>query len=118
MYPSHRDPSSLLTQSSQRIKDEQESLRVMEERNAQLERDVARYQERLRIEKQARSIPLQSTFVRVNIPQISILNVLIPVNEYHEAKERYAEAKERQRELHARVAELRDKNAPVHAKRE
>lgn len=90
----------------------------MEERNAQLERDVARYQERLRIEKQACSIPLQSTPVRVNIAQIAILNVLIPVNEYHEAKERYAEAKERQRELHARVAELRDKNAPVHAKRE
>ncbi|KAI9574324.1 P-loop containing nucleoside triphosphate hydrolase protein [Boletus coccyginus] len=85
----------------ERVKEEQESLRAMEERNAQLERDVARYQERLKIEK-----------------QISILRVLIPVNEYHEAKELYAESKERQRALHARVAELRDKNAPVHAKRE
>ncbi|KAG8218951.1 hypothetical protein J3R82DRAFT_4662 [Butyriboletus roseoflavus] len=85
----------------ERIKEEQESLRVMEERNAQLERDVARYQERMRIEK-----------------EIAVLRVLIPVNEYHEAKERYAEAKERQRELHGRVAKLRDKNAPVHAKRE
>lgn len=54
----------------------------------------------------------------INIPQIAVLRVLIPVNEYHEAKERYAQAKERQRRLHARVAELRDKNAPVHAKRE
>ena len=35
------------------MKEEQESLRVLEERNAQLERDVARYQERLKIEKQA-----------------------------------------------------------------
>ncbi|KAN0097138.1 P-loop containing nucleoside triphosphate hydrolase protein [Tylopilus felleus] len=85
----------------ERMKEEQESLRVLEERNAQLERDVARYQERLKIEK-----------------QISILKVLIPVNEYHEVKERYLQAKERQRELHARVTELRDKNAPVHAKRE
>lgn len=39
----------------------------MEERNAQLERDVARYQERLKIEKQACSIPLRLTSVRVNI---------------------------------------------------
>ena len=31
----------------------------MEERNAQLERDVARYQERLKIEKQACLILLQ-----------------------------------------------------------
>lgn len=35
------------------MKEERESLRVMEERNAQLERDVARYQERMRIEKEA-----------------------------------------------------------------
>lgn len=90
----------------------------MEERNAQLERDVARYQERLRIEKEACFILSQSISVRVNILQISILRVLIPVNEYHEVKERYAQAKDRQRELHARVAELRDRNAPVHAKRE
>lgn len=54
----------------------------------------------------------------IDIRQISILQVLIPVNEYHEAKEQYAQSKERQRLLHARVAELRDKNAPVHAKRE
>ncbi|KAG6373746.1 hypothetical protein JVT61DRAFT_5888 [Boletus reticuloceps] len=85
----------------ERVKEEQESLRVMEERNAQLEREVARYQERLKIER-----------------EISILRVLIPVNEYHEAKERYAQAKERQRKLHACVKELQDKNAPVHAKRE
>ncbi|KAF9226823.1 P-loop containing nucleoside triphosphate hydrolase protein [Gyrodon lividus] len=85
----------------ERIKDDQEQLRTMEERNAQLERDVARYQERKRIEK-----------------EISVLEVLIPVNEYHEAKERYVKVKERQRELHARVTQLRDRNAPVHAKLE
>lgn len=56
--------------------------------------------------------------LRIDTAQISKLNVLIPVIEYHEAKERYAEAKERQRGLHARVAELRDRNAPMHAKRE
>ncbi|KAF8437176.1 P-loop containing nucleoside triphosphate hydrolase protein, partial [Boletus edulis BED1] len=37
----------------ERVKEEQESLRVMEERNAQLEREVARYQERLKIEREA-----------------------------------------------------------------
>lgn len=89
----------------------------MEERNTQLERDVARYQERMRIEKEACLVRSLLIF-RINIYQISVLQILIPVNEYHEAKERYAQAKERQRELHARVAELRDKNAPVHTKRE
>lgn len=90
----------------------------MEERNAQLERDVARYQERIRIEQAVCSIPLQLILVVFNIHQIAVLRVLIPVNEYHEVKEQYAQAKERQRKLHSRVAELRDKNAPVHAKRE
>lgn len=44
--------------------------------------------------------------------------MLIPVNEYHEAKERYQKAKDRQRELHARVRKLKDRNAPAHAKLE
>ncbi|KAG1833286.1 P-loop containing nucleoside triphosphate hydrolase protein [Suillus subluteus] len=81
--------------------DEQERLKTMQERNSQLERDVQRYQERKRIEK-----------------DIAILKVLIPVNEYHEAKERYQKAKDRQRELHARVRKLKDRNAPAHAKLE
>ncbi|KAL4076371.1 hypothetical protein J3A83DRAFT_2194372 [Scleroderma citrinum] len=80
------------------VASEKEQLKTMEERNAQLERDVARYQERQRIEK-----------------EISILEVLIPVNEYHEAKEIYTKARERQRELHARVTKLKDRNAPAHA---
>ncbi|KAG6331319.1 hypothetical protein ID866_7768 [Astraeus odoratus] len=46
--------------------------------------------------------------------KISILEVLIPVNEYHEAKERYMKAKEYQRELHARVTKLKNRNAPAH----
>ncbi|KIK95336.1 hypothetical protein PAXRUDRAFT_25548 [Paxillus rubicundulus Ve08.2h10] len=83
------------------IKGDQELLTTMEDRNAQLERDVARFQERKRIEN-----------------EVSVLEVLIPVNEYHEAKERYVQAKERQRQLHARVTQLRDRNAPVHAKLE
>ncbi|KAG2138085.1 uncharacterized protein EDB93DRAFT_1106448 [Suillus bovinus] len=81
--------------------DEQERLKTMQERNSQLERDVQRYQERKRIEK-----------------DIAVLKVLIPVNEYHEAKERYQKAKDRQRELHARVRKLKDRNAPAHAKLE
>ncbi|KAG2141629.1 P-loop containing nucleoside triphosphate hydrolase protein [Suillus cothurnatus] len=80
---------------------EQERLKTMQERNSQLERDVQRYQERKRIEK-----------------DIAVLKVLIPVNEYHEAKERYQKAKDRQRELHARVRRLKDRNAPAHAKLE
>ncbi|KAH7926802.1 P-loop containing nucleoside triphosphate hydrolase protein [Leucogyrophana mollusca] len=77
---------------------ERDQLRTMEERNAQLERDVQRYQERRRIEK-----------------EIETLRVLIPVNEYHEAKEVYSRTKQRQRQLHAKVRKLKDKNAPAHA---
>ncbi|KAG1752385.1 P-loop containing nucleoside triphosphate hydrolase protein [Suillus paluster] len=81
--------------------DEQERLKTMQDRNSQLERDVQRYQERKRVEK-----------------DIAVLEVLIPVNEYHEAKERYQKAKDRQRDLHARVRKLKDRNAPAHAKLE
>lgn len=92
----------------------------MEERNAQLERDVARYQERKRIEKEAsliKHLGAQGTYL-CNVAQISILEVLIPVNEYHEAKERYTNAREHQRALHARVTKLKNRNAPAHAKLE
>lgn len=44
--------------------------------------------------------------------------MLVPVNEYHEAKECYQRAKDRQRALHARVRKLKDRNAPAHAKLE
>ncbi|OAX43369.1 P-loop containing nucleoside triphosphate hydrolase protein [Rhizopogon vinicolor AM-OR11-026] len=84
-----------------KVNDEQERLKTMQDRNGQLERDVQRYQERKRIEK-----------------EIAVLEVLIPVNEYHEAKERYQRAKDRQRDLHARVRKLKDRNAPAHAKLE
>ncbi|KAI6040438.1 hypothetical protein EDC04DRAFT_1511263 [Pisolithus marmoratus] len=86
-----------LKKAQELINAEKEQLRTMEDRNAQLERDVARYQERKRIEH-----------------EIAILEVLIPVNEYHEAKELYMKARERQRELHARVTKLKDRNAPAH----
>lgn len=92
----------------------------MEERNAQLERDVARYQERKRIEKEAsliKHLGAQGTYL-CNAAQISILQVLIPVNEYHEAKERYTKAREHQRALHARVTKLKNRNAPAHTKLE
>ncbi|KAH7912946.1 hypothetical protein BJ138DRAFT_1147123 [Hygrophoropsis aurantiaca] len=79
------------------VSGERDKLQTMEERNAQLERDVQRYQERRRIEK-----------------EIETLQVLIPVNKYHEAKELYTQAKLRQRQLHARVRKLKEKNAPAH----
>ncbi|KIK34846.1 hypothetical protein CY34DRAFT_812613, partial [Suillus luteus UH-Slu-Lm8-n1] len=49
-----------------------------------------------------------------SIQHIAVLEVLIPVNEYHEAKEPYQRAKDHQRELHSQVRKLKDRNA--HAK--
>ncbi|EIW76265.1 P-loop containing nucleoside triphosphate hydrolase protein [Coniophora puteana RWD-64-598 SS2] len=85
-------------QLQEKMTDEQNTLKVMQDRNNQLEREVQRYQERMRIEK-----------------EINMLNILIPVNEYHEARAVYMTAKEKQRKLHVKVKKLKEKNAPAHA---
>lgn len=48
------------------------------------------------------------------LPQIGLLNVLIPVAEYRESRVKFVETKARQRKLHARVQALKEKNAPAH----
>ncbi|EGO27756.1 hypothetical protein SERLADRAFT_354935 [Serpula lacrymans var. lacrymans S7.9] len=87
-----------LKQLQQIIKDEKERLETMQQRNSDLEREVRMYQERRAIEK-----------------EIETLEVLIPVNEYYEAKEIYTEKKKIQRVLHDKVRRLKEKNAPAHA---
>jgi hypothetical protein len=47
--------------------------------------------------------------------QIKLLEVLIPVSQYREARAKFLEVKEKQRKLHAKVKKLKNKNAPVHA---
>ncbi|OCH94491.1 hypothetical protein OBBRIDRAFT_122871 [Obba rivulosa] len=68
----------------------------MQDKNANLERDVKRYEERRAIEQ-----------------KIALLEMILPFKEYAEAKERYDKAKLIQRDLHKKVKKLQDKNAPL-----
>ncbi|KDR84246.1 hypothetical protein GALMADRAFT_703330 [Galerina marginata CBS 339.88] len=81
----------------QTIKDEENSLQQMKDRNQGIERDVQRYKERKKIEH-----------------AIALLEVLVPVAEYRESREKFVEVKALQRKLHANVQKLKDKNAPAH----
>ncbi|THH15953.1 hypothetical protein EW146_g4614 [Bondarzewia mesenterica] len=76
---------------------DQQNLKTLEDRNAMLERDVQRYNERKEIER-----------------KIALHQLILPFVEYIDARARYAEAKAKQRQLHKLVRELKEKNAPAH----
>ncbi|PBK65782.1 P-loop containing nucleoside triphosphate hydrolase protein [Armillaria solidipes] len=79
------------------IKSEMDQLQQMRERNEAIERDVQRCLERQKIEQ-----------------EIALLEVLVPVQRYREARERYQTVKAEQRRCHNKVVALKDKNAPAH----
>ncbi|KAK0202992.1 hypothetical protein DFS33DRAFT_1437795, partial [Desarmillaria ectypa] len=79
------------------IKSETDQLKQMRERNEAIERDVQRCLERQKIEQ-----------------EIALLEVLVPVQRYREARERYQAVKAEQRRCHNKVVALKDKNAPAH----
>ncbi|KAK0188724.1 P-loop containing nucleoside triphosphate hydrolase protein [Armillaria mellea] len=79
------------------IKSELGQLQQMRERNEAIERDVQRCLERQKIEQ-----------------EIALLEVLVPVQRYREARERYQTVKAEQRRCYHKVAALKDKNAPAH----
>ncbi|KIP10370.1 hypothetical protein PHLGIDRAFT_101267 [Phlebiopsis gigantea 11061_1 CR5-6] len=75
---------------------DQAQLANMEERNANLERDVKKYEERQKIER-----------------EIEFLELLLPFKEYSEAKDKYEGAKARQRKAHEKLKTIQAKNAPI-----
>ncbi|KAF8637018.1 hypothetical protein AX17_003102 [Amanita inopinata Kibby_2008] len=79
------------------MREEQDQLSLLQERNAAIERDVQRFRERKRIEH-----------------EIDLLQVLIPVEEYRVLRKKYVESKALQRTWHNKVMRLKEKNAPVH----
>ncbi|KIL63939.1 hypothetical protein M378DRAFT_78988 [Amanita muscaria Koide BX008] len=81
----------------EKINEEQDHMRQLQERNAAIERDVQRFRERKRIEH-----------------DIELLNVLIPVEEYRIMRQKYINYKAEQRVWHKKVSKLKAKNAPVH----
>ncbi|OBZ70474.1 Structural maintenance of chromosomes protein 5 [Grifola frondosa] len=85
-----------LKQVQELVNADRDQLKTMEERNANLERDVKRYEERRAIER-----------------KIDLLELILPFREYMEAKERYETAKAEQRRLHEHVKALQKKNTPT-----
>ncbi|KAI0264300.1 P-loop containing nucleoside triphosphate hydrolase protein [Russula aff. rugulosa BPL654] len=79
------------------LNSEKQQLKTLEDRNAMLERDVQRFNERKELER-----------------QIALLELILPFMEYMEAKRSYTEAKAKQRALHKCVQTLQQKNQPMH----
>ncbi|KAI0371444.1 P-loop containing nucleoside triphosphate hydrolase protein [Pilatotrama ljubarskyi] len=74
---------------------DRDQLRTMEERNANLERDVRRYEERRALEK-----------------QIQLLEIIVPIKEYYDARERYRIVKPQQREAMKHLRTLQKRHKP------
>ena len=75
---------------------DRDRLKVMQDRNENLEREVQRFKERRQIEQ-----------------QIELYLLILPFKEYMEAKEVYAAAKTKHRLLLENVKTLKAANAPV-----
>ncbi|KAJ3553657.1 hypothetical protein NM688_g3492 [Phlebia brevispora] len=75
---------------------DREQLRVAEERNANLEREVRAYEERRKMEL-----------------EIEFLELLLPFRQYNDAKDKYMRLKDHKNELGVRVKKLQKKNAPI-----
>ncbi|KAI0290728.1 P-loop containing nucleoside triphosphate hydrolase protein [Russula brevipes] len=86
-----------MTQLAEILNSERQQLKTLEDRNAMLERDVQRFNERKEFER-----------------QISLVELILPFMEYMEAKRSYTNAKTMQRALHKRVQTLQLKNQPMH----
>ncbi|KAI9442797.1 P-loop containing nucleoside triphosphate hydrolase protein [Lactarius psammicola] len=79
------------------LNSEKQQLKTLEDRNAMLEREVQRFNERKEFER-----------------QIALVELILPFMEYMEAKRHYTDVKARQRSLHKRVQTLQQKNKPIH----
>ncbi|KAH9983439.1 hypothetical protein BJV74DRAFT_797421 [Russula compacta] len=86
-----------MAQLAEVLNSERQQLKTLEDRNAVLERDVQRFNERKEFER-----------------QIALVELILPFMEYMEAKRRYTDAKTKQRALHKRVQTLQQKNQPMH----
>ncbi|OJT15503.1 Structural maintenance of chromosomes protein 5 [Trametes pubescens] len=74
---------------------DKDQLKTMEDRNANLERDVRRYEERRALEQ-----------------QIELLEFIVPIKEYYEAREKYRIMKPQQREALRNLRKLEARNKP------
>ncbi|KAI9462755.1 P-loop containing nucleoside triphosphate hydrolase protein [Russula earlei] len=86
-----------MAQLAEVLNSEKQQLKTLEDRNAMLERDVQRFNERKEFER-----------------QIALVELILPFMEYMEAKRFYTDAKTKQRALHKHVQTLQQKNQPIH----
>ena len=90
----------------------------MKERNAGLERDVRRYEERLQIEKRVRnSLIIFNVCAHCGEPKIQLLEVVLPYVEYMEAMRVYHDAKDAHKKAHSTLKEVREKQTPLNERR-
>ncbi|KDQ64067.1 hypothetical protein JAAARDRAFT_116577 [Jaapia argillacea MUCL 33604] len=87
-----------LAQVTEMLTSDRDSLKTMEERNANLEREVERFKERQKLQH-----------------RLELLSLILPFMEYVEAKELYTATKEVQRKCHEKVRRLKERNKPAHA---
>ncbi|KAH9884909.1 P-loop containing nucleoside triphosphate hydrolase protein [Cubamyces lactineus] len=84
-----------LRQVQELVNTDREQLKTMEDRNANLERDVRRYEERRALEK-----------------KIELLEFIVPIKEYYEAREKYRIMKPKQREAIRNLQRLQKRHKP------
>ncbi|KAJ2923676.1 hypothetical protein H1R20_g13419, partial [Candolleomyces eurysporus] len=96
-FESLKEEGKQLKGSAQKLKDDQAMVKQMRERNENIERDVERFREREKLEK-----------------EIEELEVFIPFTLYRELRVQYIEAKEQQRVAHKRMMRLKSTNEPAH----
>ncbi|KAI0658644.1 P-loop containing nucleoside triphosphate hydrolase protein [Cubamyces menziesii] len=84
-----------LRQVQELVNNDREQLKTMEDRNANLERDVRRYEERRALEK-----------------KIELLEFIVPIKEYYEAREKYRIMKPKQREAIRNLQRLQKRHKP------
>ncbi|KAL5529915.1 SMC5 [Sanghuangporus sanghuang] len=75
---------------------ERKEVETLEQRNASLEKEVAAYKNRRKIER-----------------EIELLEVILPCKEYLDAREEYNALKIRREELHQKALELKERSKPV-----
>ena len=98
----------------QLVNNDREQLKTMEDRNANLERDVRRYEERRALEKKVRRVKIfysRSTVSLTNV-QIELLEFIVPIKEYYEAREKYRIMKPKQREAIRNLQRLQKRHKP------
>lgn len=87
-----------LKEALQKLKEDEDAAKQMEERNANIEKEVERFKERQKIEQ-----------------EIAVLELLVQLAQFRQVSQDFAVAKAEQRKAHGKMMGLKERNAPAHA---